>query len=34
MSERKTIIPKYGPFAGMRIIDSGSLIAMYIPTMG
>lgn len=28
MSERKTIIPKYGPFAGMRIIDSGSLIAM------
>lgn len=28
MSERKTIIPQYGPFAGMRIIDSGSLIAM------
>lgn len=28
MSERKQIIPKYGPFAGMRVIDSGSLIAM------
>ena len=28
MSERKRIIPKYGPFAGMRVIDSGSLIAM------
>jgi crotonobetainyl-CoA:carnitine CoA-transferase CaiB-like acyl-CoA transferase len=28
MSERKTIIPKYGPFAGMRVIDTGSLIAM------
>lgn len=28
MSERKQIIPQYGPFAGMRVIDSGSLIAM------
>ena len=28
MSERKFIIPKYGPFAGMRVVDSGSLIAM------
>lgn len=28
MSERNFIIPKYGPFAGMRVIDSGSLIAM------
>ncbi len=28
MSERKFIIPEFGPFAGMRIIDSGSLIAM------
>ena len=28
MRERKFIIPQYGPFAGMRVIDSGSLIAM------
>lgn len=28
MSERKHIVPEYGPFAGMRIIDTGSLIAM------
>lgn len=28
MPERNFIIPKYGPFAGMRVIDSGSLIAM------
>ena len=28
MSERKQIIPKYGPFAGMRVIDSVSQIAM------
>ena len=28
MSERNFIIPKYGPFAGMRVVDSGSLIAM------
>ncbi len=26
--ERKFIIPEYGPFAGMRVLDSGSLIAM------
>ncbi len=28
MSERKFIIPQYGPLAGMRVICSGSLIAM------
>ena len=28
MSERKFLIPSYGPFAGMRVITSGSLIAM------
>lgn len=28
MSDRKFIIPEYGPFAGMRVIGSGSLIAM------
>lgn len=28
MSERRFLIPKFGPFAGMRVIDSGSLIAM------
>lgn len=28
MSERKFIIPQFGPFAGMRVVDSGSLIAM------
>ena len=28
MSERKSLIPEYGPFAGMRIIDTGSLVAM------
>lgn len=28
MSERKHLIPKFGPFAGMRVITSGSLIAM------
>jgi crotonobetainyl-CoA:carnitine CoA-transferase CaiB-like acyl-CoA transferase len=28
MSERKFLIPEYGPFAGMRVIDTGSLIAM------
>lgn len=28
MSERKTIIPEYGPFSGMRVVCSGSLIAM------
>ena len=28
MSERKFIIPEYGPFAGMRVIASGSLVAM------
>ena len=34
MAERKFIIPEYGPFAGMRVICSGSLIAMpYAATM-
>ena len=28
MSDRTFIIPEFGPLAGMRIIDSGSLIAM------
>lgn len=28
MSERKSLIPEYGPFAGMRVVDTGSLIAM------
>ena len=28
MSERKFIVPEYGPFAGMRVIAAGSLIAM------
>lgn len=28
MSDRMFIIPEFGPLAGMRIIDSGSLIAM------
>ncbi|HIS96441.1 MAG TPA: CoA transferase, partial [Candidatus Scatomorpha pullistercoris] len=28
MSDRKYVIPEYGPFAGMRVICSGSLIAM------
>lgn len=28
MSDRKFIVPEFGPFAGMRIIESGSLIAM------
>lgn len=28
MSERKSIIPEFGPFAGMRVVCSGSLIAM------
>ncbi len=28
MDERNFIIPKYGPFAGMRVVGSGSLIAM------
>lgn len=28
MSERNFIIPEYGPFAGMRIVDTGSLVAM------
>ncbi len=28
MSDRKFIIPEFGPFAGMRVICSGSLIAM------
>ena len=28
MDERNFIIPKYGPFAGMRVIGGGSLIAM------
>ena len=28
MSDRKFLIPKFGPFAGMRVVDSGSLIAM------
>ncbi len=28
MSERKSLIPEFGPFAGMRVIASGSLIAM------
>lgn len=28
MSDRKFIIPSYGPLAGMRIIASGSLVAM------
>lgn len=28
VNERKFIIPEYGPFAGMRVITAGSLIAM------
>ena len=28
MSDRKFIIPEYGPFAGMRVVCSGSLVAM------
>ena len=28
MSERKFIIPEYGPLAGMRVVCSGSLVAM------
>lgn len=28
MSERKFIVPEYGPFAGMRVVCSGSLVAM------
>ena len=28
MSERKTIIPEFGPFAGMRVISAGSIVAM------
>jgi len=28
MSERKFLIPEFGPFAGMRVVCSGSLIAM------
>ena len=28
MSDRKFIIPEYGPFAGMRVVCSGSLLAM------
>lgn len=28
MSERNFIIPEYGPFAGMRVVCSGSLVAM------
>ncbi|MBQ3374268.1 MAG: CoA transferase [Oscillospiraceae bacterium] len=28
MSERKFIIPEFGPFAGMRVVCSGSLVAM------
>jgi crotonobetainyl-CoA:carnitine CoA-transferase CaiB-like acyl-CoA transferase len=28
MSKRKFLIPEFGPFAGMRILSSGSLVAM------
>lgn len=28
MSERKTIIPEFAPFAGMRVISAGSIVAM------
>lgn len=28
MSQRKFIVPKYGPLAGMRVLGAGSLIAM------
>lgn len=28
MSERKYLVPEFGPFAGMRVITSGSLVAM------
>lgn len=28
MSDRKFLIPEYGPFAGMRVVCAGSLIAM------
>ena len=28
MKERKFLIPEFGPFAGMRVIGTGSLIAM------
>ena len=28
MSDRKFIIPEFGPFAGMRVVCSGSLVAM------
>ena len=28
MSARKFLIPEFGPFAGMRVITAGSLIAM------
>jgi len=28
MSERKRLIPEFGPFSGMRVIGTGSLIAM------
>ena len=28
MSERKMLIPEFGPFAGIRVIDSGSIFAM------
>jgi crotonobetainyl-CoA:carnitine CoA-transferase CaiB-like acyl-CoA transferase len=28
MSDRKYLIPEFGPFAGMRVVESGSLIAM------
>ena len=28
MSERKMIIPEFGPFSGLRVISAGSLVAM------
>lgn len=28
MSQRKYLIPEYGPFAGMRVVTAGSLLAM------
>ena len=28
MSERKFIIPEFGPLSGMRVVGAGSLIAM------
>lgn len=28
MNEKKSLVPEFGPFAGMRVISSGSLVAM------